>query len=124
MEGKKLCLIREEIRYLDFPTLCLCCASKLHEMKRKIYLQVNFILGEPVFQTSLLPWDNIYFWYAASELSNQIMEKATVLPCSMTIYGVAVEYSNLWKIRADVGICEGFDIGIFDDLIQVREKKS
>ena len=82
-------------------------------------LQVDLIIGEPVFQTSLLPWDNVYFWYAANELSNQIKEKAKVLPCSKTIYAVAVNYLDLWKIRADVGMCEGFDIGHFDKLIQV-----
>ena len=38
----------------------------------------------------------------------------------MTIYGVAVEYEHLWKIRADVGECEGFDLNHFDKLIQVK----
>ena len=79
---------------------------------------VDLIIGEPVFQTSLLPWDNIYFAYAIHELSNKIRGNAKVLPSCMTIYGVAVEYADLWKIRADVGKCEGFDIKDFDDLIE------
>ena len=37
----------------------------------------------------------------------------------MTIKAVAVEYQDLWKIRADVGMCEGFDISRFDKLIAV-----
>ena len=80
---------------------------------------VDLIMGEPVFQTSMLPWDNMYFAYAINELSNKIRGNAKVLPSSMTIYGVAVEYSDLWKIRADVGMCEGFDIKQFDDLIEI-----
>ena len=79
---------------------------------------VDVIIGEPVFLTSLLPWDNVYFAYAINELSSQIRGNAEVLPSFMTIYGVAVEYSDLWKIRADVGNCEGFDIKHFDDLIE------
>jgi hypothetical protein len=38
----------------------------------------------------------------------------------MTIYAVAVNYVELWKIRADVGICEGFNIQEFDKIIQVN----
>lgn len=85
--------------------------------------KVDLIIGEPIFQTSLLPWDNVYLSYAINELSNQIKGNAKVLPSCMIIYGVAVEYSDLWKIRADVGNCEGFDLRHFDELIELSSDK-
>ncbi len=30
-----------------------------------------------------------------------------------------VEFKDLWKIRAPVGVVEGFDLSFFDDLVQV-----
>ena len=77
------------------------------------------MIGEPVFQSAVLPWDSIIYWYITNQLSNQLQPSAIRLPGHMTIYGMAVEYDHLWKIRADAGICEGFDIKEFDKIIQV-----
>ena len=32
---------------------------------------------------------------------------------------IAVDFNDLWKIRAPVGHCEGFDLHTFDKLIEV-----
>lgn len=76
---------------------------------------INLIFGEPHFITSIVPWENLYFWYLISRYSAQIQR----IPISMTIMGVVVEFKDLHKIRAPLGICEGFDLSIFDNLIQV-----
>ncbi|KAL3860195.1 hypothetical protein ACJMK2_010353 [Sinanodonta woodiana] len=86
-------------------------------------LKVSVILAEPVFQSSVLPWDHIYFWYAIDELREHMTRDCKILPKSMSIKTVAVDYTDLWKIRAPVGICEGFDLKIFDDLIQETIEK-
>ena len=52
-------------------------------------------------------------------LSKFSTPKAKVLPCKMSVKAVAVDFLDLWKIRAPVGNCEGFDIGLFDELIEV-----
>lgn len=81
--------------------------------------QVGLVLGEPVFQTTVLPWDQISYWYMTSHLASCLPSKVKYLPGQMNVYAVAVEYEHLWKIRADVGVCEGFDIREFDNVIQV-----
>lgn len=81
--------------------------------------QIDLVIGEPVFQTSSLPWDNMCFWYQAQQLRNHFKEQTRILPGKMTIYAIPVYYKDLWKIRADVGLCEGFNLQEFDKVIQV-----
>ncbi|XP_048514187.1 protein arginine N-methyltransferase 7 isoform X2 [Athalia rosae] len=76
--------------------------------------EVNLIFGEPNFVTSIVPWDNIYFWH----LSSKYPENIARIPTSVTIKAIAVEFKDLYKIRAPLGICEGFDMAIFDKLVQ------
>ncbi|XP_060604526.1 protein arginine N-methyltransferase 7-like [Ruditapes philippinarum] len=80
--------------------------------------KIDIIIGEPVFQSSLLPWDNMCYWYLSQQFGNHLSDQCKVLPGKMTIYAIAVNYVDLWKIRADVGICEGFNIQEFDKIIQ------
>ena len=82
-------------------------------------LKVNLLLGEPFFNTSSLPWHNIHFLYARTELRHLLSEKCTILPTSAAVKAVAVEFKDLWKIRADVSKCEGFDLSAFDKVIEV-----
>lgn len=79
--------------------------------------RVNLLLGEPFFQTSVLPWDNIYFLYARSDLSSLLSQDCVVLPGFATIKAVAVEFKDLHKIRAPVERCEGFCLDPLDRLV-------
>jgi len=88
-----------------------------------IHFKVDLVLGEPVFQSASLPWDNVCYWYLSQHLAPVLAPGARVLPGVMTVYAVPVEYEHLWKIRADVGTCEGFNLSQFDNLIQVRCQK-
>ncbi|XP_033179203.1 protein arginine N-methyltransferase 7 isoform X1 [Bombus impatiens] len=81
---------------------------------------INLIFGEPYFITSIVPWENLYFWYLVSRYSPQIQR----IPIAATIMGVIVEFKDLHKIRAPLGICEDFDLSIFDKLIQTSSDKS
>ncbi|XP_024947439.1 protein arginine N-methyltransferase 7 isoform X2 [Cephus cinctus] len=76
--------------------------------------EVDLIVGEPYFVTSILPWYNLRFWYLASKYPSNIPR----IPTAAKILGVAVEFKDLHKIRAPLGICEGFDMSAFDKLVQ------
>jgi protein arginine N-methyltransferase 7 len=52
-------------------------------------------------------------------LSPLLARECAILPVAATIRAIAVEFEHLWKIRAAVGICEGFDLKTFDSLIEV-----
>lgn len=80
--------------------------------------KIDLVVGEPYFQSAVLPWHHVHFWYAARQLSGFLSEKAEVFPCLLTIKAMAVSFRDLWKIRSPVGMCEGFNIQLFDQLIE------
>ncbi|XP_043937449.1 protein arginine N-methyltransferase 7 isoform X2 [Protopterus annectens] len=80
--------------------------------------KVSVLIGEPFFSTSLLPWHNLYFWYARTALSNHLVDGATILPHSASLHLIVVEFKDLWCIRAPCGKCEGYDVSIMDEMIQ------
>ncbi|KAJ8302526.1 hypothetical protein KUTeg_018922 [Tegillarca granosa] len=82
------------------------------------YHKIDLVIGEPYFQSTLLPWHNIYFWYAARSLEKHFSDQTVILPRSMSIRALAVEFEDFWKIRAPVKNCEGFDMKVFDDFIE------
>ncbi|OWF48041.1 Protein arginine N-methyltransferase 7 [Mizuhopecten yessoensis] len=79
--------------------------------------KVDLVVGEPYFQSSVLPWHNISHWYSIEQLSSVLADEAKIFPAGMMIKAMAVEFTDLWKIRAPVGVCEGFNLQVFDDLI-------
>ncbi|XP_034033034.1 protein arginine N-methyltransferase 7 [Thalassophryne amazonica] len=79
---------------------------------------ISVLMGEPYFTTSLLPWHSLFFWYCRTALAGLLRPNATVLPCSATLHMVAVEFQDLWRIRALCGTCEGFDITAMDEMVQ------
>ncbi|XP_014204055.1 protein arginine N-methyltransferase 7 [Copidosoma floridanum] len=82
--------------------------------------EVTLIFGEPYFVSSILPWDNLHFWYLASKYPQSISR----VPYRAVIKGIVVDFKDLHKIRAPLGICEGFDLTIFDDLVQSSSAKA
>ena len=80
-------------------------------------MKIDVLVGEPSFLTSLLPWHNLFFWYARTALSEHLSTDATISPRRGLLKAVAVQFKDLWKIRAPVGDCEGFNIEKFDELI-------
>ncbi|XP_029378432.1 protein arginine N-methyltransferase 7 [Echeneis naucrates] len=80
--------------------------------------QISVLMGEPYFSTSLLPWHSLYFWYCRTALAGLLQPSATILPCSATLHMVAVEFQDLWRIRAPCGKCEGFDVTPMDEMVQ------
>uniref|UniRef100_A0A3B3Y2W4 Protein arginine N-methyltransferase domain-containing protein n=1 Tax=Poecilia mexicana TaxID=48701 RepID=A0A3B3Y2W4_9TELE len=80
--------------------------------------QISVLMGEPYFSTSLLPWHSLFFWYCRTALAGLLRPTATILPCSASLHVVAVEFQDLWRIRAPCGICEGFDVTPMDEMVQ------
>ncbi|KGL82134.1 Protein arginine N-methyltransferase 7, partial [Tinamus guttatus] len=78
----------------------------------------NILLGEPFFTTSLLPWHNLYFWYARTAVTMHLANDVTVLPQSASLHVMIVEFQDLWRIRSPCGTCEGFDVRTMDDMIK------
>lgn len=77
---------------------------------------VSLILSEPYYLSSLLPWHNIRFWFEKQQ-RNLINVKS--FPCTAELLALPVEFDNLWKIRAPLKSCEGFNMEVFDELVKV-----
>ncbi|XP_069017981.1 protein arginine N-methyltransferase 7 [Embiotoca jacksoni] len=80
--------------------------------------RISVLMGEPYFSTTLLPWHSLFFWFCRSTLAGVLRPDATVLPGSASLHMVAVEFQDLWRIRAPCGSCEGFDVTPMDDMVQ------
>ncbi|XP_051545825.1 protein arginine N-methyltransferase 7 [Myxocyprinus asiaticus] len=80
--------------------------------------QISVLMGEPYFSTSLLPWHSLFFWYCRTSVARLLQPNATILPRAATLYIVAVEFRDLWRIRVPCGTCEGFDVSPMDEMIQ------
>ncbi|XP_062442651.1 protein arginine N-methyltransferase 7 isoform X2 [Rhea pennata] len=80
--------------------------------------KISVLLGEPFFTTSLLPWHNLYFWYARTAVTMHLASDVTVLPQSASLHVMIVEFQDLWRIRSPCGTCEGFDVQTMDDMIK------
>ncbi|XP_009083190.1 PREDICTED: protein arginine N-methyltransferase 7 [Acanthisitta chloris] len=80
--------------------------------------KISVLVAEPFFTTSLLPWHNLYFWYARTAVTSQLTSNVTVLPQSASLHMMIVEFQDLWRIRSPCGICEGFDVQTMDDMIK------
>ncbi|XP_069509791.1 protein arginine N-methyltransferase 7 isoform X2 [Ambystoma mexicanum] len=80
--------------------------------------KVSVFIGEPFFTTSLLPWHNLYFWYARTAVESHLSNNATILPQSASLHMMVVEFKDLWRIRSPCGNCEGFDVSLMDEMVK------
>ncbi|PSN41744.1 Protein arginine N-methyltransferase 7 [Blattella germanica] len=100
----------------DKITLFRSCQDFLSSVE--IDEKVNLVIGEPHFVTTLLPWQNVYFWYLKNELSECLSSKVKTLPIGASVWAMAVQFDDLWKIRAPLHSVEGFKVTDFDKLIE------
>ena len=92
--------------------------------------KVNIVLGDPFFHSSILPWHNLYFWYAKEDLRWAFANDVIVLPSRSFLKGIAVAFKDLHLIKSPVGrlpslkaendpLDFGYDLQDFDDLVLV-----
>ncbi|XP_064611177.1 protein arginine N-methyltransferase 7-like [Liolophura sinensis] len=86
--------------------------------------KIDVVLAEPFFLTSVLPWHNLHLGYIVREITQHLSPCVKVLPGIAAFRIMAVQFSDLWKIRAPVGICEGFNLESFDKLIESSSDKT
>ena len=77
---------------------------------------INAVIAEPHFTVSVLPWHNLLFWFTISSLN--LPPTTTILPGKVRLFLLPVHYVDLWKIRAPLGIVEGFKMTHFDNIIE------
>lgn len=82
--------------------------------------EVDVVFSEPYFTTNILPWDSLLFAYLLKDVGQFLRDDVKVFPGRAVVKAVAVDFENLYKIRAALGECQGFSMKTFDDLIEVN----
>ncbi|KFM75437.1 Protein arginine N-methyltransferase 7, partial [Stegodyphus mimosarum] len=80
--------------------------------------EVNVLISEPYFVNSIRPWDLTCFLCSRLSLRDILPSDVKVIPQIGRLRAVAVDFEDLWKIRAPVNTVEGFNITKFDQMIQ------
>ncbi|CAF1019337.1 unnamed protein product [Adineta steineri] len=75
---------------------------------------IDMILSEPFFTKSILPWDNLHFYYLIQQYHHSNIK---LFPSKARIRCIALEFDNLYKIRSPVNQCCQFDLTPFDEQI-------
>ncbi|KAI9581497.1 protein arginine N-methyltransferase 7 [Glossina fuscipes] len=93
--------------------------ESLKDIKSEDLSSLTHIIAEPYFLTSILPWDNFYFGYLLTKILEKLNRLVQISPFAASIYAVPVEFLDLHKIKAPVRECEGFDLSLFDKMVEV-----
>lgn len=64
------------------------------------------------------------FSYIRRLLKPFLAPDAMIAPQKGKLRAVAVDFEDLWKIRAPVKEAEGFDLSKFDDMVQVSNPRA
>ncbi|XP_013108324.1 protein arginine N-methyltransferase 7 [Stomoxys calcitrans] len=92
--------------------------EKLAELPEDTIRSINCVFSEPYFLTSILPWDNFYFGTLLTQISKNFSHSVEISPRAARIFCMPVEFLNLHKIRTPVKECEGFDLRLFDAMVE------
>ncbi|XP_059614416.1 protein arginine N-methyltransferase 7 [Phlebotomus argentipes] len=80
--------------------------------------EVTHVVAEPHFNTSILPWDNLFFFKFLHSRLPQLLGNVSVSPMKCDIMAVPVEFLDLHKIRKPLRNVEGFTIEDFDQMLE------
>ncbi|CAG9856165.1 unnamed protein product [Phyllotreta striolata] len=89
--------------------------SKLKEIDWK---DINCVIGEPYFTSSIIPWDNLLYFYLLKGIKKFVSNDIQIFPRKVVVRAVAMHFKDLYKIRSPLGNCEGFLMKNFDKLIE------
>ncbi|KAH8298510.1 hypothetical protein KR044_008953 [Drosophila immigrans] len=92
--------------------------DSIKQVEAKDLDNITHVFAEPYFLNSILPWDNFYFGTLLLQLQDKLPASVKISPCAARIYALPVEFLDLHKIRAPIVSCEGFDLKLFDDMVQ------
>lgn len=115
IEENNLCrrVIQELVAHNKFNDI-VSILPDIKSLKSKVREKIDVIIGEPYFQSSILPWDVLRWWY----MLQTFQDIRKVLPVAATLWALPVQFDHLYKIRAPLNYVSGFTMFDFDELIQ------
>lgn len=93
--------------------------EKLEDLTDNSMQELTHIFAEPYFLTSILPWDNFYFGTLLMKIRQKLSDNIKISPHAARICAVPVEFLDLHKIRKPIKKCEGFNLKLLDEMVEV-----
>lgn len=81
---------------------------------------ISLILGDPNYNTAIYPWDNLHLGHIIETNKSRLKRDVQILPGVCSVWGMTVEFLDLHKIKAPLGICENINLSTFDKLVKVH----
>jgi protein arginine N-methyltransferase 7 len=81
------------------------------------YQTIDMILSEPFSTKSILPWDNLHYYYLIEQHRSYFRPNIKLFPRKARIRCLALEFDHLHKIRSPVKQCCQLDLTPFDEQI-------
>lgn len=78
---------------------------------------IDMIVSEPSFSKSILPWDNLHFYYFLQKHRAQFRPDVKLFPGKARLRCLALQFDHLHKIRSPVKQCCQLDLSPFDEQI-------
>ncbi|CAG9089107.1 unnamed protein product [Plutella xylostella] len=89
------------------------------EITEEIAAQADVIICDPCFKTSIQPWHSLMqYAHTVLKLKPKLKGSVEMVPDSCELWAMPVDFYDLQKIRVPVKKCEGFDMAIFDELVE------
>ncbi|XP_045496135.1 protein arginine N-methyltransferase 7 [Colias croceus] len=88
------------------------------EPSEEILSEVTNIICDPNFSSAILPWENLKAAYLLHKYRSNLKECVTIMPEGCEFWAMPVEFNDLHKIRIPLNVCEGINMGIFDELVE------
>lgn len=89
------------------------------EVSDEVLNEVTTVICDPNFVNALLPWENLKMAHLLYKYGSKLKRCSSVIPEGCEIWAMPVEFQDLHKIRIPLGKCEGIDMGVFDQLVEV-----
>lgn len=89
------------------------------EVNDEVLNEATIVTCDPNFSAAVLPWENLKVAYLLYKYRNKLKSTVSIVPHGFELWAMPVEFRDLHKIRIPLGVCEGIDMAIFDDLVEV-----
>lgn len=91
------------------------------EITDDVLKDVTNIICDPYFTSAIMPWENLKMAYLLDKHKGSIRDDVSMIPYGFEFWAMPVEFQDLHKIRVPLLKCEGIDMSVFDDLIEVSD---
>lgn len=89
------------------------------EVTDEIIKDVTNVVCDPNFTSAILPWENLKIAYLLYKHKGSLRDGLSIVPEGFEFWVMPVEFMNLHKIRVPLEKCEGINMSVFDDLVEV-----